>query len=556
MNRHDHPVSRLIPWVGLVMVMLIFTVACNTPGIKEKRTVFRYNEAPGISSLDPAFARGQADIWACNQLYNGLVQMDDDLMVQPCIASSWAISEDGTTYRFKIRSDVRFHDSEVFPAGKGRNVTAHDFVYSFSRLVDPKIASPGSWVFNTVAMDSTGTRLAISAPSADSLIIRLAHSFPPFLGILTSQYCSVVPREAIEKYGKDFRIQPVGTGPFMFHEWHERTNLIYWKNPNYFETDNGNRLPYLDAVSISFISDRQSAFLEFLKGNLDFISGLDASYKDDLLTRKGTLREHYANKIEMQTCPYLNTEYLGILMDPGKPASENPLSDVRIRKAINMGFDRVKMIAFLRNGIGTPGTEGMVPPGLPSFDSAVVRGFSYDPAGAIKLLAEAGFPGGKGLPEILMSTTKEYQDLCEFMQGQLAEIGIRIKLEVNPGATQRELVAKQQLAFFRASWIADYPDAENYLSLFYSPNKAPAGPNYTHFSNPEFDRLYEEAGSTTNDSIRFLRYQEMDQLIMDAAPVVILYYDQVIRLHGKNIEGLGSNGMNLLKLKKVKKLPE
>jgi peptide/nickel transport system substrate-binding protein len=152
-----------------------------------------------------------------------------------------------------------------------------------------------------------------------------------------------------------------------------------------------------------------------------------------------------------------------------------------------------------------------------------------------------------------MSTTKEYQDLCEFMQGQLSEIGIRIKLEVNQGATHREMVARQQLAFFRGSWIADYPDAENYLSLFYSANKAPAGPNYTHFSMAEYDKLYEMASSTTSDSIRYKLYRSMDRLIVEKAPVVVLYYDQVIRFYSKKVSGLGRNGMNLLSIKRVKK---
>ena len=436
--------------------MAFFWQACHTGDKEETRTVFRYNEASGISSLDPAFAKGQADIWACNQLFNGLVQMDDELKVQPCIASSWTISDDATVYAFKLRNDVRFHHSEVFKDGKGRTVTAADFIFSFARLVDSKVASPGSWVMNTVATDSTAPGgLAIYAPASDSLVIRLKHPFPPFLGILTSQYCSVVPHEAVDRYGKDFRIRPVGTGPFMFREWHERTNLIYWKNPDYFETLNGERLPFVDAVFISFISDRQSAFLEFIKGNLDFISGIDAGYKDDVLTRDGQLQPRYRDKIRMESCPYLNTEYLGILANPQLPAmKENPLNDVRIRKAINMGFDRRKMITYLRNGIGTPGYYGMVPPGLPSFDTSAVKGYRYDPAAASAFPAEAGFPGGKGLPEILMSTTKEYQDLCEFMQGQLAEIGIRIRLEVNQGATHRNMVANQNLAFFRASWIA------------------------------------------------------------------------------------------------------
>ena len=538
----------------LVAIVALFTSCTNKADKGKGKTVFRYNEASGISSLDPAFARGQADIWGCNQLYNGLVQMNDELQAVPCIAKSWEISEDGSTYTFHLRNDVFFHDDIAFSGEVGRKVVASDFTFSFNRILDPAVASPGNWVFNNVAIDTISKRALFIAQNDSIFIIKLSHPFPPFLGLLTSLYCSVVPPEVVAKYGKDFRKHPVGTGPFKFSLWEERTNLIFLKNEKYFEEENGVRLPFVDAVSISFINDRQSAFLEFVKGNLDFLSGIDASYKDDLLTRTGSLKEKYRNMFVMETCPYLNTEYLGILMDDASvTGSKNPLSDIRVRQAINYGFDRKRMITYLRNGIGTPGIYGMVPPGLPSFDSSSVKGYDYNPTKTAQLLKEAGYPGGNGLPVIIMSTTREYQDLCEYMQGQLAESGIKIKLEVNQGAAHRELVAKQKLQFFRASWIADYPDAENYLSLFYSLNFAPVGPNYTHFKSEKFDELYKKAGSLVNDSLRYALYREMDQTIMNESPAVVLYYDQGVRLYGKNISGLGKNGMNLLSIKRVKK---
>lgn len=538
--------------ICLAGLLLLLISGCQRSTVSDgERHVFRYNEASGISSLDPAFARGQADIWACNQLYNGLVQLDDSLNILPCIARSWRISEDGKTYIFTLRNDIYFHDHELFTDPDTRRVTAYDFEYSFHRILLPSLASPGTWVFNNVAIDSITGKAMFHAWNDSTFTITLKNAFPPFLGLLTSKYCSVVPEEIVEHYGKDFRDNPVGTGPFRFHQWVERTALVFHRNDDYFEIENGAQLPYLDAIQISFISDRQSAFLEFIKGRFDFLSGLDASYKDEVLSRSGELREKYKGKVRLIKAPYLNTEYLGILLD--QPQG-NVLSDPRIRMAINKGFDRRRMIRFLRNNIGIPGEFGVIPPGLPSFSNSRDRGYMYDPQGARALLAEAGYPDGKGIPEIVISTTKEYQDLCEFIQGQLNQIGFRIRLEVNPGATQRELVAKQELDFFRASWIADYPDAENYLSLFYSKNKAPAGPNYTHFSDPEFDRLYETASVTTNDSARFSIYREMDRMIMQQAPVVVLYYDEVVRFSQTDIQGLGINPMNLLDLRRVRKV--
>ncbi|MBL7924222.1 MAG: ABC transporter substrate-binding protein [Bacteroidia bacterium] len=536
----------------LALPMLLLFSCRGTEKENKGRPVFRYNESSGITSLDPAFANNQANIWACNHVFNGLVQLNEKLQPMPCIASGWQISPDGLRYTFFLRTDVKFHSHPQLDAG--RTVKAGDFVFSFMRICDEKTASPGSWVFQSVRKDESGKTNGFEALNDSTLIIHLQQAFPPMLGLLASSYCAVVPREVVEFYGKDFRKNPVGTGPFQFHEWLERTALILHKNPSYFErSKSGEKLPFLDAIMITFINDKQTAFLEFLKGNLDFISGLDASYKDDLLTNLGELRPKYKGRFRMETSPYLNTEYLGFLMDPQLPLMKNnPLRDIRIRKAISMGFDRAKMIRYLRNGMATPGTGGMVPVGIPGFDTICVKGFSYQPEEAKRLLAEAGFPNGKGLPVITMSTTHAYQDLCEYMQGQLAEIGITIQLEINQAAQHRQMVAKQQLAFFRGSWIGDYGDAENYLSLFRSFNKAPKGPNYTHYANPEFDQLYDKAMRCTSDAERFAYYRQMDELIMQSAPVVVLYYDKVLRLTRNELQGLTINAMNLLQLKEVR----
>lgn len=516
------------------------------------RTVFRYNESAGITSLDPAFARDQANIWTVNQLFNGLVQLDDSLKVKPCIAKNWNISPDGLVYIFHLRNDVLFHPDVAFSEKIGRKVVAGDFVYSMNRILDEKLASPGAWVLKQV--EKNKNRYSISAPDDSTLIIKLKAPFPPFLGLLSMQYCSVIPHEAVEKYGADFRKHPVGTGPFILGMWKEGVKLVLLKNDQYFETGIDGPLPYLDAVAVSFIVDKQSAFLEFIKGNLDFVSGIDASYKDELLTKTGMLRTKYSSKINMTKQPYLNTEYLGILIDTNfKAAAESPLKQKLLRQAINYGFDRVKMMRYLRNNIGIAGTAGFVPAGIPWFNQKEVNGYSFDPLKARQLLSKAGFPGGKGLPPITLTTNASYLDLCKFIQSQLGEIGINLKIDVIPPATLREMLAQSKVSFFRGSWIADYPDAENYLSLFYSPNFCPAGPNYTHFSSAVFDQLYQQSIRESNDSIRGTIYMQMDRLITEEAPVVVLYYDEVLRFSQKSISGLGSNPLNLLNLKQVKK---
>ena len=536
----------------LFIVLSLLLLGCTDKADNTNKTVFRYNESKGITSLDPAQARTMGNIWATTQLFNGLVQLNEKMEVVPCIAKSWNVSTDGLTYQFLLRSDVLFHNHELFEEGKGRMVTASDFEYSFRRIINEKTLSPGRWIFSAVDVAKDGGFKAINDTVFE---IYLKNSFPPFLGILSMQYCSVVPHEVVETLGKDFGRNPVGTGPFKFKEWYEGVKLVLHKNERYFEQDdNGAPLPYIDAVGVSFIPDAQSIFLEFMKGNLDMLSGLeDGSYKDALITPNGRLHAEMAEKLTMYSQPFLNTEYLGFLLkDTLVSQLPNQLTDKRIRQAINYGFDRVKMMRYIRNNIGYPGVHGFLPTGLPG-EELRVMGYGYNPSKANELLAEAGFPNGEGLEPIKLYTTSQYLDLCEYMQHQLQEVGIQLQIEVNPGATHGALVANSQVPFFRKSWIADYADAENYLSLFYSKNFTPNGPNYTLFKNETYDELYAASMATSTDSLRYRYYAQMDSIIVEEAPVVVLYYDQVLRFTHKNVSGLSSNSMNGLSLKTVRK---
>lgn len=547
--------------ISLSIVLIFSLVGCSSKENRNKNSdnkslnIFRLNESFGISSLDPAFARNFENIMAVNQLFNGLVQMNENLEVIPAIAKSWNISDDGKIYTFILRDDVYFHDHPLFPEGKGRKVVAQDFVNSFYRIIDPKLASPGAWIFNDVDFSEKSDYSGFIAVDDTTLKIVLKNPFPPFLGILTMQYCSVIPHEIVEKYGEDFRSNPVGTGPFKFKTWKEGVKLVFVKNENYFEKDEyGNTLPYLDAVSISFVKDRHSEFLSFIRGDFDLLSGLDGSYKDELLTQQGELKDTYKDKLELRKVPFLKTDYIAFYLDERNEKIKNsPLRIKQIRQAINYGFNREEMVRYLRNNIGQPAHAGFIPMGMPGFDPAKVKGYRYDPDKARDLLYQAGFPDGKGLPEITLSTTSAYLDLSEYIQKQLNDIGIKIKIEVLPAAIHSENAARGKLQFFRKSWVADYPDAENYLALFYSKNFAPIGPNYTHFNNRLYDKLYETAKQTLDYDKRIELYQEMDRIIVEEAPIVNLYYDEAIKFHPKNIEGLEINPMNLLTLKRVKK---
>ncbi len=203
------------------------------------------------------------------------------------------------------------------------------------------------------------------------------------------QYCSIVAKEAVDFYGNDFRRHPVGTGPFSFVAWEEGQALILKKNDNYFEKDEtGKQLPYLDGIKVSFYDSKATEFLEFQQERLDFIDDIDPSFKDEILTKTGNLKDKWKGKIELQKQPYLNIEYLGILVDEQNELVKNsPLKNKKIRQAINYGFDRRKMMLYLRNSIGTPAESGFVPMGLPSFNAAKVNGYTYSPEKAKQLLA-------------------------------------------------------------------------------------------------------------------------------------------------------------------------
>src|SRR5699024_5149404 len=354
--------------------------------------------------------------------------------------------------------------------------------------------------------------------------------------------------EAVTFYGNDFRRNPVGTGPFQYKMWEENVKLVLRKNPLYFEKDaNGNHLPYLEAVAVTFLPEKQSEFMQFAQEKLDYISGLDNSYKDELLTTTGKLQSKYEGEIYMVTGPYLNTEYLGIYLDSERPEMKNKA----FRQAINYGFDRNQMVTYLRNGMGIPAIHGFIPSGLPGYDE--IEGYDYNPAKAKELLKQFTQETGIQNPKITITTNSQYLDLCEFIQRELEKIGIQVSVDVVPPSTLQQMRSSGDLDIFRSSWIADYPDAQNYLSLFYSPNFSPNGPNYTHFKNETFDSLYRQAMTITDIDERKLLYTLMDSIVVSEAPSIPLFYDMAVRFINKRVSGLGINPQNILVLKRVRK---
>lgn len=533
--------------IATFVAIVLATTGCNSctkSKNKSDKKIFRYNQSSGITSLDPAMSSSLANIWAVNQLYNSLLQLDDSLHLQPCIAKSWEVSSDLLTYTFHLRTDVFFHHDSCFENGKGRKVTAQDVVYSFYRLIDPATVAKGAWVFN----GKVNITEPFTALNDSTFVLKLSSPFAPMLGILTMQYCSVIPQEAVKKYGTDFRAHPVGTGPFCLKQWKDNVALILEKNEHYFENDGNQKLPFIDGIKVSFIADTKTEFLQFKQKNLDFISGIDGAYIDEVLNDDGTLKEELKSQFNFRRSAYMNTEYLCILMSG--QGINTTLQTKKVRQAINYAINRNELIKYLRNGIGRPAVYGFVPFGFAGYNNSTTVGYSYQPERAKKLLSEAGFSDEKNIDEIKLYTSDKYQEYALLVSKQLEQVGLKVKIELLQSSLLSEMKSSGKAPFFRASLVGDYADPETYFAAFYSKHIAP--PNYSRFNNLRFDKLYESAVQEPNNDKRYAYYYEMEKILVEEAPIVPLYYDEVMRFTQKNIELPDANAMNLLNLKTVK----
>jgi oligopeptide transport system substrate-binding protein len=550
-NRNKPVRVLLLKPCGLfLLLMVLFASSCRQTKQQDKELrTFRINFSSGsLESLDPAYAKDLYTMWTTHMVYNTLVETDEQLHIVPSLARSWDISDDGLRYTFHLRDDVYFQHNPAFPGGKGRKMVAADLVYSFARLIDPAVASSGAWIFN----DRVDSKQPFTAVDDSTFEIRLKVPFRPLLPMLSMPYCSVVPHEVVTQWGKDYRRHPCGTGPFQYFDWDEGNVLLLHKNPGYWERDsNGKALPYMEAAKITFFDSKATEFLLFLQHRLDFVNGLDGSFKDLVLSKNGTLKDEFAAQYRLTKNTYLNTEYIGMLVDTGNVLlAQSPTRYKLVRQAINYAIDRKRIATYFRNGIGIPATGGFIPGGLPGNDSTGLTGYHYDPEKAQALLAKAGFPNGRGLGTVSILTPDNWADIVNFIATQLADIGIRVKVEVMQPNILRQQMSSSKAVAFRGQWIADYPDAETFLAFFNS--RFPAPPNYTRFNNATFDKWYDESMNLP-DTQRWLQYRKMDSLVMSEAPVIPLFYDQLLHFTQLNVNGFSSNPMNLIDIKRVQK---
>jgi peptide/nickel transport system substrate-binding protein len=533
---------------------LLFTVlgilGCKNVDKKSPSMVFHYNEDESVTTLDPAFVKSQSEIWIVSQIFNGLVDLNPQLQVVPALSDHWEISEDKKIYTFHLRRDAQFCFPDLGGKVTHRRVNSRDVAFSLSRIADPKSASPGAWIF----ADKIDSNLSqVFVPLNDTIFqIHLLRPVASLLNLLATNYGFIVPLEYKNTEKSILARNPIGTGPFYLKRWEEQIKLVLRKNDVYHEKDSaGVSLPYLDAINVSFVKNKQTAFMQFLAGSYDFFNGLESSFKDELLTADAQLKPKYNQRLKTLITPFLNTEYIGCYLGD-QPGQVNYLQDVHLRRALELSVDKKAIVRFFRNGLGTPGKFGFVPPQLnPNQKSELTDSNTHSMQDAKAEFALSNYAKMKVKPVITLSTTADYLDMMVYLQEAWSRIGINIKVDIQTGGMLRQLRNEGKLMLFRGSWIADYPDAENYLACFYQKFLSPNGPNYTHFVDADFDALYEaiESGGSKDRLDDIFR---ANLRLMSQVPVIPLYYDKSIRLMHPWVKGLGNDVTNRLPLKRVK----
>ena len=547
----------------LLLIIAVFIVSCSKEQTTDK--IFKYNESQGIENLDPVMCSNYPSGWPLQQMMEGLLEYTQDMSLSASLASSHKISEDGLIYTFTIRKNVFFHDNACFPNGKGRELKASDFKYCFERLCDPRTKTRGAWLFrdkvkgaleyiNSIKENYNNVNeiTGIQAPNDTTLEITLNKPFAPFLSILTMAYAFVYPKEAVEHYKDNFGYNPVGTGPFKFFKWEVDRELEMVKNPNYWSLNKaGKPLVYLDGIKVNFIKSSETAFLDFQQGKFDYYDP-SPEVLSQITDETGNLKPEYDFDLVKQ--PWLNTVYLGVQLDKNVPGGKNnPLTDnKKLRQAINYAVDREKIINYVLKFRGTPGVNGPIPPGMPGYNKDL-KGYSYDVTKAKQLLTESGYPDGKGLILKLTVSNDDTQKLIgESVQAQLRDLGIDAQLDFMQASTLRSSQVGGEIAFWRGNWGADYFDPENFMALFYSKNHTPMGPNYTHYTNAKADSLYELAMKLTDFPARVKLYNEMEQIVLEDSPLIILYYNQIVYLKNKKVSNMYIDGLNTMILKRAR----
>ena len=481
------------------------------------------------ATLDPAAAADVYSISVIQQIFDGLVQFDANLNVVPAIARSWQVSRDGLSYRFDLREGVRFHH--------GRPVEAEDFVYAFTRILDPEMKCNTASLFSRIegAGEFREGKMSsvdgLKARGRHQLEIRLVEPYPPFLTILAMKSAKVVPREEVEGKGPRFGRFPVGTGPFECVEQHQESRIVLKANKDYFEGP-----PSLDGISYVVYPGVQSGQMikDLREGRLENITVYRAEDGSDL---------------QKQGYQLLKKSSLSLLFY-GINCARKPLDDPRVRRALSLAIPRSAAVALMKRHVEA---RGLIPPGMPGYNPSQ-RPSDGDPAKAKTLLREAGYPDGEGMRPLRFWSYSQ-SDLAQrelaVLKESLEAVGIRVEIHFEPDWKSFEKVLEEgRFDLFRFAIYSDIPDPEDsVLALF--PSDSPY--NFFSYENSEFDRLMEQAKGEINVVRRAGLFRQMEQIILDDCPIVpILHYvyEGAFQPYVRGVE-LNALGSQYIPMKKV-----
>lgn len=569
---------RRFTFVLSISVFLFFCIGCKNRHTISPDTLrpasggryyggeFRVNENGELRSLDPVGVNDVTSAHLSENIYDQLLYFDENLNLTNELAQRWEVSEDGLWYTYHIRKGVLFHDNPCFPGGKGRELTAYDVLYSYNRVCDARSGTLGSEFFRnkvvgaeeyfqatresnrTGAAPSLAGVQGFSAPDDSTFRIQLTKAFGPFAYMAALNNTGIVPHEAVEKYGKDFQYHPVGTGPFTFVHWIPDRECYLVRNQKYWKDDEfGNRLPYLDAIRTTFIKDDKVQLLEFREGNLEESYRISNEFFLNIVDEKKELRGEY-QAYKLYRVPALSTQYYGMM-------TLSPIfKDKRVRQAFSCAVDRDRIVRYVLKGqANAPAVHGLVPPCMPGYPSSRVKGYDFNVQKARQLLAEAGYPGGKGFPDLILQLNAgggRNTAIAEAVQTMLAEnLGITVRIQFVEFAKHLDEIDYGRAAFYRLGWVADYPDPESFLSLFYGkvvpPTLSePSSQNGTRYNNPAFDEIFEKARATADRDQRNELYLQAEQIAVNDAPMLFIIYDEDYRLVQSYVEGYKNNAMD------------
>lgn len=473
------------------------------------------------STLDPARLRDIYSLAVGQQLFDGLVQFDQTLSITPALAQFWVASRDGLTWTFTLRKGVKFHH--------GREVTADDVIYSFTRLVDPRTRSGVADLFLGIQgapefRDGRAGQIAgLVAVDRYTVRVTLTESPVPFVSVLAVGQAKIVPRELVAEQGEAFGNQPVGTGPFRFVRWERGKEIVLAGNPDYYEGP-----PKLARLVYRiFPGERVDlVFAEFQAGGLE----------DTPIPSKD-----YRQIIASQAHQYVRRPIFG-LRHYGLNTRIKPLDDRRVRQALVHAIDREAAVSEIWLGRFAL-AKGILPPGTLGFNPKL-KGLPYDPARARELLAQAGYPGGRGLPAITFWSSVRSDEVLrehERMRKDLQAVGITAEFQYNPDwPSFSRAMQERKLPIFLRAWFADVPDPENFLAkLFHS--RSPF--NYMGYANPAVDALLDKARAEPDLARRVEVYRQAEEMILDDAPLIPVSHQTYERLFQPYVRGVEVSGL-------------